>query len=633
VLDLLGGRLSVERAEVLRAHTFSCPQCVVLLAELAKQSPAHDSGAAGAVGDAGAAHTATDITAPVGGVSPGAPRSPRTVVKAPRRGPLVRGTHVNRYVVGHRIGQGGMGEVYEADDPDLSRRVAIKLLSSSNDSTEGRARLLREAQSLARLSHPNVVPVYDVGVMDDQVFVTMELVEGETLREWLQRERPRQGWREITRQVVDAGKGLEAAHAAGLVHRDFKPSNVMVGRDGRVRVLDFGLAKAPALAGEPPSGLYLRMAQLRRSSSPGGGSPDLTRSGAVVGTPAYMAPEQHEGRFDARSDQYAFCLVLHEALYGTRYGADVKTGSSDEARPAASRPGGRATRDGRGGRIPRGVTRILERGLKANPDLRYPDMSALLAALEAELGRPRFRPSVVVGGLLLVGAAAASLVAALTHRSATPADAGVTAVPAVLSSLQPIGRAALCVTSGALVDQGGGVLGVDQDRMRAVLDGVGTQAAEVRFTYAGAATGSTTGEVEKLALKLRAEDSCNVVHAVWQVAPQGKIVVFINRNPDAHTFATCGTADLNRVTPEVSADPPKVDVGSTHTLAASLEGQTLSVVVDGAVVWQGDLPSNELDFDGPVGVRTDAMKANLVFFAVPPSGGASTPCPPADEEH
>ncbi|HET9988068.1 MAG TPA: serine/threonine-protein kinase, partial [Kofleriaceae bacterium] len=242
---------------------------------------------------------------------------------------LARGTLVGRYVVLDVLGEGGMGVVYSAFDPELDRKVAIKLLqtreSGSTPSTkqggEQKAWLVREAQALARLSHPNVVAVYDVGTLnEDQVFVAMELVEGVTLREWLKAEaRP---WREVLPVLVAAGAGLAAAHEAGLVHRDFKPDNVLVARDGRPRVMDFGLARLRRASTHDD-------AQPKDTSdvAPSAGaietrsplSEQLTIAGAMLGTPAYMAPELYNGATaDARSDQFAFAVTLFEALFRAR---------------------------------------------------------------------------------------------------------------------------------------------------------------------------------------------------------------------------------------------------------------------------------------------------------------------------
>src|SRR5262245_2865916 len=192
-----------------------------------------------------------------------------------------------------------MGEVYEARDERLRRSVALKLLKAGAfDSEEsGRQRLVREALALAKLSHPNIVTIYEIGEVAGEQFLAMEFVDGATLRGWLA-ERPRSG-REIRDAFAQAGRGLAAAHGAGLVHRDFKPDNVLVDRQGRARVSDFGLVTAPH-AGAAPSG----------DARP-------LETAAAVGTPKYMSPEQHGGgRVDARSDQYAFCVALYEALYG-----------------------------------------------------------------------------------------------------------------------------------------------------------------------------------------------------------------------------------------------------------------------------------------------------------------------------
>ncbi|MCU1281702.1 MAG: Serine/threonine kinase, partial [bacterium] len=218
---------------------------------------------------------------------------------------------LGRYVVLERLGSGGMGVVYSAYDPELDRKVAIKVLRP--DSQIDQSRLRREAQAMARLQHPNVIAVYDVGMFHGRVFVAMELAEGTTLADWID-ERPR-SWREIVERLSQAGRGLAAAHAVGLVHRDFKLGNVLVGADGRTRVGDFGLARALAAHDELAAPTD---AALPTSLSPPLHEP-LTRSGALLGTPSYMSPEQLQKRpADARSDQFSFCVALYRALYGTR---------------------------------------------------------------------------------------------------------------------------------------------------------------------------------------------------------------------------------------------------------------------------------------------------------------------------
>ncbi len=216
------------------------------------------------------------------------------------------GMMVGRYRLLTAIGRGGFGVVFEAVDTELGRRIALKLLGSQRRGEAAEARLMREAQAMARLSHPNVITVYDVGSFDGGVFIAMELVDGGTLAGWLAQPRP---WRRVVELFLRAGRGLAAAHRAGLVHRDFKPENVLVGRDEQVRVTDFGVARMTDAAGDAgaATGGDARVA------------PSLTRSGALLGTPAYMAPEQMDGAgSDARADLFSFCVALWEALYGAR---------------------------------------------------------------------------------------------------------------------------------------------------------------------------------------------------------------------------------------------------------------------------------------------------------------------------
>jgi len=201
---------------------------------------------------------------------------------------------IGRYRPIAPLGRGAMGTVYLADDPQLQRRVALKLIPIGDSDP---ARLLEEARSLAKLSHPNVVAVHDAGIQDDAVFIAMEYIDGPTLDEWLGSERRRE--RAIIRVMLEAGRGLGAAHRVGIVHRDFKPKNVMIGADDRVRVVDFGLARSQA------NGVSADHAESRGTSP--------------AGTPAYMAPEQRLGELPTpQSDQYSFCVTFYEALTGRR---------------------------------------------------------------------------------------------------------------------------------------------------------------------------------------------------------------------------------------------------------------------------------------------------------------------------
>jgi eukaryotic-like serine/threonine-protein kinase len=277
------------------------------------------------------------------------------------RSVIVPGSTVGRYRVTRLLGAGGMGIVYEAVDPELDRRVAIKVLrpDAGTEPVERlRSRLLREARSLARLAHPNVITVHDVGEHEGAVFVAMEHVTGGTLRAWLLAA-PR-AVDDVLDLFVQAGRGLSAAHVTGIVHRDFKPDNVLVGEDGRVRVADFGLARSDAAADDVADG----------DANPPPAE-TLTRTGALAGTPRYMAPEQRAGEpATTLSDQYAFCIALGEALSGTE--------DSDRKRTGRSRA------------VPSWLRALVARGLSATPSERWPSMAQLVSAIEhARLSRRR----------------------------------------------------------------------------------------------------------------------------------------------------------------------------------------------------------------------------------------------------
>jgi tetratricopeptide (TPR) repeat protein len=330
--------------------------------------------------------------------------------------PLDVGRVVDRYVVLNRIGKGGMGVVYAAYDPQLDRKVAIKILRPDVASDAPGQRLLREAQAMARVSHPNVMRVYDVGTVDDVIFMAMELVEGETLGDRLITNRPL--WRECLRLFIAAGRGLAAAHAAGLVHRDFKPANVLVGQDGAVKVTDFGLARA-----DNEGGVVELPAEIREQTGPTALDAQLTRAGAFMGTPMYMSPEQLNGqRADARSDQFSFCVAAYQALYGD-WPFSVTT---IEALKAATAKGqiGEAPR---GTRVPTWVRRALVRGLSASPEQRWPTMEALLSELERDPGvklRQRVGGAVALG-LVAVAAASGPLLRARAREDCARAGTGI----------------------------------------------------------------------------------------------------------------------------------------------------------------------------------------------------------------
>jgi eukaryotic-like serine/threonine-protein kinase len=345
-----------------------------------------------------------------------------TVVLTPDGSPCAKpaeprlrtGANVGRFVVLEQVGQGGMGRVLRGYDPKLRREVALKLMRTSSSNTADR--MLREAQAMARLSHPNVVPVYDVGEHGGAVFIAMEYVEGRTVRVWCESDRP--GWRAVVRVFVEAGRGLAAAHRAGLVHRDFKPDNVLVERGtasdtvGRARVMDFGIARAAEefsscaedglgmamLTGEAPTTGSLAL--VRRAELTEG----LTEVGTLVGTPAYMAPEQHRGEpADARSDQYAYCVALFEALFGVRpfSGKSLAELAAQKERGQLRVPASISA--------PRWIRRIVLRGLSPQPDARWPSIEALVDALGDDPRRKWTRGAVVAGGVLSLGAAAVTI--------------------------------------------------------------------------------------------------------------------------------------------------------------------------------------------------------------------------------
>jgi serine/threonine protein kinase len=341
---------------------------------------------------------------------------------------LREGAKVGRYDVLERVGAGGMGVVYRAYDPELHREVALKLLKASRSSGQAEAkrrkRLLREARAMAQLSHPNVIPVYDVGEYGDGLYVAMEFVLGSNARQWLKAEKP--PWRRTLGVFRAAGRGLAAAHSAGLVHRDFKPANVLVGDDGRVRVLDFGLARAVVDEPEPELGPVFTRYEPELEAH---WSETLTADGTILGTPIYMAPEQYAGKpADARSDQYSFCIALYEALYGV---LPFTEGSVKEQARAKYR--GEIRELPQSSPVPARLYYVLRRGLSPRPEDRFPTMPDLLRELRtvhedqevlATPWRAWSAVGVVVG--LTVGLV---LVATLDRAAPTPAPA--TCPPAV----------------------------------------------------------------------------------------------------------------------------------------------------------------------------------------------------------
>jgi serine/threonine protein kinase/tetratricopeptide (TPR) repeat protein len=365
VLAFLAGTLSPPERATVESHVAACSACVEVLTWAAADS-ANVSRAPGREGP-------------------------------PFLGQLAPGARVDRYQVLGPIGRGGMGEVYAAYHPDLDRRIALKIVfEASADAAERRARLLREARAIARLSHPNVVTVFDAGTVGDRVYIAMEYIDGETLDAWLAAKA--RGWAEILDVFVAAGRGLAAAHAARIIHRDFKPQNVMIARDGSVRVMDFGLAqllREEAISSPGSSRDALAMSSevdvsaedSFDGSAAAPGPTRATKTGARLGTPAYMAPEQWRGETtDARADQFSFCVALHEALYGVRPTLDHHSGplGIDGERKLHRAVG-----------VPAWLRAVITRGLATARERRYPSMDELLRAVTRGRTRLRRRLSVV----------------------------------------------------------------------------------------------------------------------------------------------------------------------------------------------------------------------------------------------
>jgi serine/threonine protein kinase len=299
---------------------------------------------------------------------------------------------IQRFAVLRRLGAGGMGVVYAAYDEELDRKIAVKVVREDmHGGAQGTARIKREAQAMARLSHPNVVQVYEVGEFAGEIFVVMEFIKGQNLSEWLAAEE--RGWEDILEVFLQAGRGLAAAHRQGLVHRDFKPDNVLVDGDGRARVLDFGLARAEVSHRDDANdSALMRVGAVQGNVL----SSELTMAGTVLGTPAFMSPEQHLGKpTDPRSDQFSFCVALYGALYHqAAFAGQTLMELTDNVTSGALRQPPADTK------VPASVFAALAVGMATDPNDRHPSMDTLLAALSPETpdGRRRWAwPAALVG--------------------------------------------------------------------------------------------------------------------------------------------------------------------------------------------------------------------------------------------
>ena len=355
VIEFISGSVGERERQQLEEHLDGCGACFDWVAQLVRASLV-------------TSHRGYADTLPLGDSFGAGGAEPS----------LAPGQIVGRYQILEPLGRGAMGVVFRALDTLLQRPVALKVIRGARPSTAVKLRALREAQALAKLDHPNAVGVHDIGFFGDDVFVAMELVDGETLAEWLGRER--RSWRAIRDVFLQAGRGLAAAHAAGLIHRDFKPDNVLLSGDGRrVVVTDFGLVCSIDVEGE-------------------------RGDGEVAGTPAYMAPEQFRGGLaDVRTDVFNFCACLYEALFGCSAFDGITVGERRRAVLA-----GEARRPPADARTPRWLARLVMRGLSRAPDDRPASMAALMSEMEHDR---RARRRVVFAGTIGIAVALVAIAA------------------------------------------------------------------------------------------------------------------------------------------------------------------------------------------------------------------------------
>ncbi|MEZ4449787.1 MAG: protein kinase [Nannocystaceae bacterium] len=521
---------------------------------------------------------------------------------------------IGRYTVLRPLGAGGMGMVYAAYDEELDRRIAVKLLHSGSAESD-RHRLLREAQAMAKLSHPNVVTVHEVGTFEDQVYVAMEFVRGQTLQEWLS-DGPHP-WREIADRFVFAGRGLAAAHAAGLVHRDFKPANVLCGDDGRVRVSDFGLVRQsggePGEPEEPPSSAPPTTTALATS---------LTMTGTIMGTPAYMSPEQHRGApTDARSDQFSFCVALYEALHGVHpFPGDT------HAALARSVLDGALREPPRDSKVPPWVHRLLVRGLAVDPADRWPTIDALLAELERDTERRRRLRRGVAGVFVAVSAVILGLVWLAQERSEAAALAAESEADAQdKKSLAEADRdRALQEALAALADAEAQRKVAEEQRARAeaqqklaeeqrALAEAQQKVAEEQRALAEAQrrdAEAQRAEAERQAERARQEarrarDATRLAQALGTARDDPTTVLALLRETEspAETPGWVPAAALTLLKP-VSQAVLRVHQGTVHSAVFSPDGRTLTTAADDGVVLRWAWESGEVTrlgaHEGPV---------------------------------
>ncbi|MBK7830434.1 protein kinase [Nannocystis sp.] len=488
---------------------------------------------------------------------------------------------IGRFRVLSPLGAGGMSVVYGAYDEQLDRRVAVKLLKGSG-SPDSQARLLREAQAMARLAHPNVVAVHEAGLWGAQVYIAMEFVKGVDLRAWLALA-PR-AWPEVVEVFTAAGHGLAAAHQAGLVHRDFKPANVLLGDDGRARVVDFGLVRQSdePSAAVPSDRPIVGAAALHAT---------LTATGAILGTPAYMSPEQHQGRpADARSDQFSFCVALYEGLHGALpFAGDSLPALADAVLAGRVRP---VPEDSR---VPAWLRRVVLRGLAVDPAARWPSMDELLDELGRDpdrLRRARLRLAVIVGlvAALVLSfawlarsqadvARVAQRAEAAAERQRRLAEDNQEAAEAQRDQANQDLRKQLAATETALADLGRALKAASAERQRAEDESTAADAARARAESQRKAADAARRESELQTTRAvkearRARDATRLAQSLGAAEGDPTTVLALLRETE-DPAATPGwiPAAVATLLQPVSRAVLRLHRGSVHAAAFSPDGR------------------------------------------------------------